>query len=92
MPCQAVEASLADSWVRWGDRLGLQRRLLRLGKPPRRWKRPAWAPQVEWEPPELAITGRPLNCSTGTKSRWVASEIPARVFFALSTQQGAWRV
>jgi hypothetical protein len=66
---QAVEASLADAWVRWGDRLGLQRRLLRLAKPPRRWRRPPWAPQAEWEPPELGITGRPLNCTTGLKSR-----------------------
>eukprot|EP00775_Hariotina_reticulata_P006708 gene6708-6929_t len=67
---EAVEASLADSWVRGGDLLGLQRRLLRLGKPPRRWKRPSWSRQVEWEPPELAITGRPLNCTTGAKSRF----------------------
>ncbi|WIA16211.1 hypothetical protein OEZ85_012924 [Tetradesmus obliquus] len=67
---EAVESSLADAWVRWGDRLGLQRRLLRLAKPPRRWRRPAWAPQAEWEPPEVAITGRPLNCTVGLKSRF----------------------
>jgi hypothetical protein len=69
---QAVESSLADSWVRWGDRLGLQRRLLRLSKPPRRWRRPSWAPQAEWEPPEHGIVGRPLNCTTGLKSRSAA--------------------
>mgnify|MGYP001811482549 CR=1 FL=1 len=67
---QAVESSLADAWVRWGDRLGLQRRLLRLAKPPRRWRRPAWAPTAEWEPPEVVITARPLNCTVGLKSRW----------------------
>ncbi|WIA36406.1 hypothetical protein OEZ86_007718 [Tetradesmus obliquus] len=67
---EAVEASLADAWVRWGDRLGLQRRLLRLAKPPRRWRRPAWAPTAEWEPPEVVITGRPLNCTVGLKSRF----------------------
>lgn len=66
---QAVEAALADSWVRGGDLLGLQRRYLRLGKPPRRWKRPAWATQAAWEPPEVIITARPLNNTTGTKSR-----------------------
>lgn len=69
LPCQAAEASLADSWVRGGCLLGLQRRLLRLGRPPRRWRRPAWAPAAEWEPPEHVITGRPLNKTTGTKSK-----------------------
>lgn len=64
-----MEAALADSWVRGGDLLGLQRRYLRLGKPPRRWKRPAWATQAAWEPPEVIITARPLNNTTGTKSR-----------------------
>jgi Fanconi-associated nuclease 1 len=68
---QAVEAALADSWVRGGDLLGLQRRLLRLGKPPRRWKRPSWATAVGWEPPEVVITARPLANPTGGKSRFV---------------------
>ena len=36
-PPQAAEASLVDPWVRHGDLLALQRRVLRLGKPPRRW-------------------------------------------------------
>ena len=40
---KAAEASLEDPWVRHGDLLALQRRVLRLGKPPRRWKRPPWA-------------------------------------------------
>jgi Fanconi-associated nuclease 1 len=51
--------------------LGLQRRYLRLGKPPRRWRRPPWAAAVGWEPPEVVITARPLNNTTGTKSRCV---------------------
>ena len=43
---QMAEAALADEWVRHGDRLALQRRVLRLGKPPRRWRKPPWAKQV----------------------------------------------
>eukprot|EP00878_Enallax_costatus_P015138 GHUV01015850.1.p1 GENE.GHUV01015850.1~~GHUV01015850.1.p1 ORF type:complete len:977 (+),score=369.04 GHUV01015850.1:95-3025(+) len=67
---EAAESALADSWVRGGDLLGLQRRCLRLGKPPRRWRRPSWSAQAEWEPRERAVTGRPLNCNTGSKSRF----------------------
>ncbi|KAG1651664.1 hypothetical protein FOA52_011853 [Chlamydomonas sp. UWO 241] len=66
----AAEAGVADSWVKHGDLLALQRRVLRMGKPPRRWKRPAWAPRVMREPPEKTIPGRPINCVTGVKSRF----------------------
>ncbi len=47
-----AEAALADEHVRGGERLDLQRRILRLGKPPRRWRRPAWAAALPREPPE----------------------------------------
>lgn len=32
----AAEAGVEDTWVQHGDKLALQRRVLRLGKPPRR--------------------------------------------------------
>ena len=48
---QMAEAALADEWVRHGERLALQRRVLRLGKPPRRWRKPAWAAQVRGRAP-----------------------------------------
>lgn len=48
-----AEAALADEHVRGGDRLALQRRALRLGKPPRRWKQPPWAAQVPADPREV---------------------------------------
>lgn len=54
---QVAEAALADEWVKHGDRIALQRRALRLGKPPRRWKRPSWAESAMWEPAETCITG-----------------------------------
>ncbi|KAI7839720.1 hypothetical protein COHA_006524 [Chlorella ohadii] len=64
-----VEAALADEWLSRGDRLGLQRRWLRLAKEPanaggapRRWVVPPWAKAAGWEPPEVRIVG--------TKSRF----------------------
>lgn len=50
---QMAEAALADEWVLNGDRIALQRRVLRLGKPPRRWKRPSWAAVALREPLEV---------------------------------------
>ncbi|EFJ11046.1 hypothetical protein SELMODRAFT_426715 [Selaginella moellendorffii] len=38
-----AENGLSDFNVRGGDRIALQRRVLRLGKPPRRWKVPPYA-------------------------------------------------
>lgn len=68
---QVAEAALADECVTTGDRLSLQRRVLRLGKPPRRWRRPPWASSVKWEPPVLTLTGRPLESVIGDRpTRW----------------------
>lgn len=50
---KVAEAALADEHVRGGDRLALQRRALRLGKPPRRWKQPLWIDQVPRDPSEV---------------------------------------
>lgn len=55
MGVQMAEAALADEWVRHGDRLDLQRRCLRLGKPPRRWRRPPWAKQALQDPKEVCM-------------------------------------
>ena len=61
---QMAEAALADEWVINGDRVALQRRVLRLGKPPRRWKRPPWAAAAMREPLEVGIpvTKSPVPC------------------------------
>ena len=67
---ELAETALADDHLSPGDRLALQRRVLRLGKPPRRWKRPPWAEACQWEPPEVRIEGRPLTSATGAKSRF----------------------
>ncbi len=48
---QVAEAGVNDSCIRGGDRLALQRRVIRLSKPPRRWRRPSYAESLErkWE-------------------------------------------
>lgn len=38
-----AENGLLDPWVRAGSRISLQRRVIRLGKPPRRWRIPSYS-------------------------------------------------
>ncbi|XP_038989792.1 fanconi-associated nuclease 1 homolog isoform X2 [Phoenix dactylifera] len=63
-----AEEGILDSWVRAGSKVALQRRVLRLGKPPRRWKMPSYADYVKQKIKEVYIRGRPLVCETGTKN------------------------
>jgi Fanconi-associated nuclease 1 len=67
---QVAEAGVNDSCIRGGDRLALQRRVVRLSKPPRRWRRPSYAESLERKWEEIQIRGRPLNCTAGLKSRF----------------------
>ncbi|XP_071720394.1 fanconi-associated nuclease 1 homolog [Rutidosis leptorrhynchoides] len=69
-----AETGLDDLWVRAGSRIALQRRVLRLGKPPRRWKVPCFSESVKRKIPEVHVQGRPLNCKTGTKSRFYGED------------------
>ena len=62
---QIAEAALADEYVSHGDRLALQRRVLRLGKPPRRWRRPPWAAAAMSEPQEVCLIAKPLTSAIG---------------------------
>lgn len=43
----AAEGGTIDPWVRAGSKFALQRRVLRLSKPPRRWKVPSYADYVK---------------------------------------------
>ncbi|CAA6659803.1 unnamed protein product [Spirodela intermedia] len=65
-----AEEGILDPWVRAGSRLALQKRVLRLGKPPRRWKIPDFAAAIRRKIPEVHVKGRPLNSETGTKNRY----------------------
>ncbi|KAK1390926.1 Fanconi-associated nuclease [Heracleum sosnowskyi] len=69
-----AENGLLDPWVRAGTRISLQRRVLRLGKPPRRWKTPTFSESVQRKITEVHVQGRPLNCVTGTKSRFYGED------------------
>ncbi|PKA66139.1 Fanconi-associated nuclease 1 like [Apostasia shenzhenica] len=63
-----AEEGVEDPWIRAGSKLALQRRVLRLGKPPRRWKVPSYAECVKRIIKEVVITGRPLTNETGAKN------------------------
>ncbi|GFS30207.1 zinc ion binding/nucleic acid binding/hydrolase [Actinidia rufa] len=69
-----AEDGLLDPWVRAGSRTALQRRVLRLGKPPRRWKIPSFSESVKRKIIEVHVQGRPLNCRTGTKNRFYGED------------------
>ncbi|XP_078172244.1 zinc ion binding/nucleic acid binding/hydrolase isoform X2 [Carex rostrata] len=63
-----AEEGINDPWVRAGSKMALQKRVLRLGKPPRRWKLPSYADSVRRSIPEVSIVGRPLNGRVGEKN------------------------
>ncbi|TVU12362.1 hypothetical protein EJB05_46003, partial [Eragrostis curvula] len=63
-----AEGGVIDPSVRAGSKFALQRRVLRLSKPPRRWKVPSYADSVKRNIKEVNIEGRPLNCETGAKN------------------------
>ncbi|GLJ08447.1 hypothetical protein SUGI_0088930 [Cryptomeria japonica] len=63
-----AEKGIGDTWVRAGDQMALQRCILRLGKPPRRWKKPSFAKAVGRKIKEVFVRGRPLNSVIGAKS------------------------
>lgn len=69
-----AEDGLLDPGVRAGSRIALQRRVLRLGKPPRRWKAPCFSSFIKRKIREVHIQGRPLNCEAGIKSRFYGED------------------
>ncbi|KAI4341680.1 hypothetical protein MLD38_026374 [Melastoma candidum] len=69
-----VEAGLKDPWVRAGSRMTLQKRILRLAKPPRRWKLPISIDLKKQRIKEVHVQGRPLNCETGKKNRFYGED------------------
>ncbi|XP_020687578.1 fanconi-associated nuclease 1 homolog isoform X3 [Dendrobium catenatum] len=63
-----AEKGVGDPCIRAGSKMALQRRVLRLGRPPRRWKMPSYADTAMQKIKEVKIVGRPLNNETGLKS------------------------
>ena len=71
-----VTAALADGAVDGGDRLGLQRRFVRLAKPPRRWGAPPpFAAASAREPRVFTIEAAPTARVVGVKSRFVLGAV-----------------
>ncbi|CAJ1839037.1 unnamed protein product [Sphenostylis stenocarpa] len=71
---QVAENGLLDPWTRAGSRMALQRRVLRLGKPPRRWKLPSFSRSALQKIPQVFVQGRPLNSDLGGKNRYYNEE------------------
>ncbi|WCJ27516.1 hypothetical protein M5689_009254 [Euphorbia peplus] len=69
-----AEGGLSDSWIRAGSKVALQKRVLRLGKPPRRWKAPSFKDSITRKIMEVHIQGRPLNCEIGKKNRFYGED------------------
>lgn len=69
-----AENGLLDPWVRAGSRTALQRRVVRLAKPPRRWRTPIFSDIVKRKITEVHVQGRPLNNTTGEKSRFYGED------------------
>ena len=71
-----VTAALADGVVDGGDRLGLQRRFMRLAKPPRRWGAPPpFAAAAAREPRVVTVEAAPTARVVGVKSRFVLGAV-----------------
>lgn len=67
-----AEVGHKDKLVRTASRQGLQKRILKLAKPPRRLKIPQFLESKLKEPEEITIYGKLLNYSTGTKSKFLS--------------------
>ena len=100
---EVAEAALADELVTMasGDRLAIQKRVLRLGRPPRRWRVPSWAQQAQWRPRERRVEASSLisRRMIGRKSAFVSDyeseeeggvERMALAFYA-GEEGGGWR-
>lgn len=69
-----AEKGVDDPWIRAGSKMALQKRVLRLGKPPRRWKIPSYAETVMRKIKEISIRGRPLKNEIGAKSLFYGTD------------------
>ncbi|KAJ3675670.1 hypothetical protein LUZ60_004712 [Juncus effusus] len=91
------ENGVCDEWVRAGFKMAIMRRVLRLSKPPRRWKVPSFASSVKRDIPEITIRGRPVNGGIRVKNLFygynnelIGVEELALQYYALE-ETGGWR-
>lgn len=77
---QACDRALQDPWVRCGDRLGIQRRALRLARNVKSWGTlgARWRSDIVWEAPIDRVRARALNGAEREKKRYCTfSEVGA---------------
>eukprot|EP00210_Caulerpa_lentillifera_P006370 g6085.t1 len=67
---EACNCALSDNWVRHGSLYSIKRHYLKLSRPPRRWKRPTWASQVDESIKMTRIEASPLERVPGCKSQF----------------------
>lgn len=68
---ELAETALADSSIRLDEKLTLRRRVLKLSKPPRRWKNPIWIHEMPKEPLTVYVEARPLPNTRGERCKFV---------------------
>ncbi|OWM70972.1 hypothetical protein CDL15_Pgr013153 [Punica granatum] len=100
-----AENGLLDPWIRAGSRMALQKRILRLAKPPRRWKVPPFSESINRKIKEVQVVGRPLNCEIGKKNRFYGEDgeqcgveqlalqhyaCEGRGWYGVHTESGIW--
>ena len=66
------DAGLADPWVRCGDRIGLQRRALRLARRYKNWRITAapWRDDALWDARVDRVSAKALNADAPDKNRY----------------------
>lgn len=90
------ESALADDWVRHGHRISIQRQILKLSKPPRKWKLPSWASQVSQLPPQVTFEAMSIESQIGIKLQFhgrsgnVSVEELALEYYS-EDQNGSWK-
>lgn len=76
-----AEEGVLDKWVRAGSKMALQRRVLRLCKPPRRWKTPNYAESIKRIIKEVSVSlvfmnSRVVTCNFVVKRVIITYSIP----------------
>jgi fanconi-associated nuclease 1 len=67
---ELAETALADPSIRLDEKLTLRRRILKLAKPPRRWKIPTWIHEMPKEPLTIYLEASPLGNSRGERCKF----------------------
>lgn len=70
---ELAETALADPSLAAHEQLTLKKRVLKLSKPPRRWKKPAWKDDMPSEPRSITIEAKALG-GNGARVRYESGD------------------